>query len=99
MTPKPDGFRALDVETSLGALYSSQLGYKDKLAVLSSFFFFFFFFFLSYCPGYPSNKSSNCIRGIENKHVVIKAHTSQSMCQCARECQCETNEFSKAKRK
>jgi hypothetical protein len=77
MTPKINGFRALDVETSLGALYLSQLGYKDKLAVLSSFFF--------YCPVCPSNKSSNCIRGIENKHVVIKAHTSKSMCQCDRE--------------
>jgi hypothetical protein len=73
MTPKLDGFRALDVETSLGALYSSELGYKDKLAVLA------FFFFIILLP-----RSSNCIRGIENKYVIIKAHTSQSTCQCAR---------------
>jgi len=36
VTPKPDGFKALDVETSLRVYYSSQKGYEVKLAIQST---------------------------------------------------------------
>jgi hypothetical protein len=96
MTPKPDGFRALDVETSLGALYSSQLGYKDKLAV-SSFFFFFFFIFIAQVIHLTSHPIASEVLKTNMLSLRLIPHNP-----CANVlviCQCETNEFSKAKSK
>jgi hypothetical protein len=49
VTPKPDGFKALDVETSLRVYYSSQKGYEVKLAIQSTKLHFSSFYANAQC--------------------------------------------------
>ena len=62
--PKPDGFRALGVETPLRLTNSSQKGYRIGL----SHDFFFFFFLI---PRYLSNKSPSFTQNIESIHNQV----------------------------
>jgi hypothetical protein len=92
MTPKPNGFRALDVETSLGAyiLESTRLQRQTSCIII----FFFFFAQVIHLTSHPIASEV-----LKTNMLSLKLIPHNPCANVLVICQCETNEFSKAKSK